>query len=270
MNVNPLVASNETHSSTISSLEIGNLYRQKLVLFLHISKCGGSTINYLLQKHMKGFESHDKKYSNVNGLPLDPPDCKIWTKRGQDRRIRFAVFDEARFDAFMDLCHSLQTQYVCTEFEHIVDFTRLQKFNAIICLRNPLKRYISQMHFYEGEKWQVGEPNMMVRTLCNKYLTGDVLSTEEEDRMLNHTIQLLSMVDIIILEQPQTFRVLEKFGIDVSKIERCNVTTTKSEYGLETEKALDVEQFKKDNRLDYALYDHACKLAEQRDHESKN
>lgn len=260
--------------------------RNKIVLFVHISKCGGSSMNDLLKQHLKPFYDSPKYYNN-NGNP--------WClQKGAKESIKFALYDEPRLDSFIDLCHSIQAQYVCTEFSHFQDLNLLQKFNPIICLRDPLARYKSQLKFYKDPIKRQGQPNMMVRTLCNKYWKNiSNCSPKEENDMLVHAKQAVKMMDIIILERPETHKVLQKYGIDVTKLKHLNSSKKKTGTGTVTicEKSgvvptkwllkktvqaqsaeeaqsvvnIDVAKFKRDNRLDYALYDYACKLAPDKD-----
>jgi hypothetical protein len=66
----------------------------------------------------------------------------------------------------------------------------------------------------------------------------------------------LSQFDtIFILEQPKTFGALRKYEIDTREFVKKNVNTKKQEIGMSR------EEFRKDNALDFELYDHAVELA---------
>ena len=244
-------------------------YHKKVLLFVHISKCAGTSITHLLRKHKNEFKSDDGHFYNKNGNP--------WSTTPHDHIIRFTSFDEARLNQFVNLCHSIGAEFVNAEFEQLQDIKLLRKFDAVVCLREPLSRYLSQRRFYPNKVSEKQASNMMVRTLCNQYWTVDTpynscikcptgylslksytASDEEQDAMLMRAKRLLDEMDVIILEKPETFRVLEKFSVDVTKLPHENKTKICSD------ETVDVARFKQENRLDYELYAYACQLATER------
>ena len=264
-------------------------YHKKVLLFVHISKCAGTSITDLLKKHKKEFKSDDGHFYNKNGNP--------WSTTPHHHLIRFPSFDEARLNQFVNLCHSIGAEFVNAEFEQFQDIKLLQKFDAVVCLREPLSRYVSQQKFYANKVTGKQASNMMVRTLCNQYWSVDApyqkkayLSTksytasdEEQDAMLMRAKRLLDEMDVIIMEKPETFRVLEKFSVDVTKLSHLNKTNasgskvTRGPVGADNDfviqckdrfsnnlETMDVARFKQENRLDYELYAYACQLATER------
>lgn len=230
----------------------------KIVFFLHFHKSGGSSINYL-------FNHYNKHKPNANGNP--------WTEAGEI--IKFWNYNKEEFNLFKTYLLTKKINFVAFEFNFfkLYDQIDLSNIELIVCIRDPYKRYVSNMLFDNVEKmhsfnnktiWRIGnkKTNGKYKVNYNKfnYYTkmlngfGDMPDIEINDKHLEIAKNNLSKFStIIILEDQETFKLLEKY--DIYKMEHKNKNKNKKNI------IANFEDFKNLNLYDYQLYEYAIELS---------
>ena len=247
----------------------------KLILFLHFHKCGGSSIVNIFKKN--NFQAYP---INSNGNP----------KNEKHEIIKYWNFDKKQIAEFVEDAMKQSTKFIALEWNY---FNKINPscendnlnlntlFNQVICFREPHKRYISILKHDEYSHnifdynefkqlnlvWTRSDTNQKFNINYNKdnyyvaMLNGYGESHGEIEMNESHLayaklILLKYFKAIIILENPVSFKLLEQFGIaNVMESERLNVRK------LDNKIIVDKQQFERNNILDYKLYEYAKELS---------
>jgi len=230
----------------------------KIIFFLHFHKSGGTTINDLFNKYKK----HEP---NTNGNP--------WSKSNKEI-IKFWNYDKDEFNKFKYYLLSQKINFVSFEWNYFkfYDEIDLTNIELIVCIRDPYKRYISNMMIYNMQNmhdfnnktiwWRRERSNQEFTVNFNKYNYYTKMLNgfgEQPNIEINQTHleiaknNLLKFSTIVILEDKDTFQLLEKYNIYT--VEHKNKNNNKNNI------LFDLEEFKKYNMYDYELYNYAIHLS---------
>lgn len=229
----------------------------KIILFVHFHKAGGTSINHMFYKDYKHYEP------NKNGNPYFD----------EETIIDFWNYNTEEFNIFKNDLRLKKVNFIAMEWNFFKYDVDLSDLNLLICFREPYDRFISAFNkdnrtsaiAYQKENIGCGKYINKVDFYLNynknnyyvKMLNGLGNSPDisiELHHLENACRILDKFQDIIILEKPQTFEKLKKYNID--NIIKHNVSNkTKINGGI------DREYFMRRNLYDYLLYDYACKLA---------
>lgn len=235
-----------------------NKSNQVILFYLHFHKSGGTTINCL-------FEQYNKHNPNRNGNPwLDNEIIKFWD------------YNKKEFNKFKSNLIFKKINFVAFEWNYFkfYDEIDLSNIELIVCIRDPYSRYISNMKvnncfdmnsFNQKTIWwsRVGSKQKF-KLNYNKYNYyvkmlngfGDNPDVEINEKHLEIAKKNLSKFStIIILENKDTFKLLEKYNIH--NIIHKNKNKDKDK----TKIISNFEEFKKYNSYDYELYNYAIKLS---------
>ena len=249
----------------------------KLILFVHFHKCGGTSIvNILKTNGLQGYPI------NSNGNP----------KNEQRAIIKYWNYDKNQLKKFVSDALHHNTKFIALEWNYFSKYTANYEggeqsldlknlFNQIICFREPRQRYLSILrhdeykhniiNYYEFKKinliWTRKDTNQKFNINYNKdnyyvaLLNGygeshGEITMNESHLIFAKNILLKHFKAILILEKPESFKLLEQFGVRNSMTsERLNIR--KSRKTLIVNK----EEFEKNNVLDYKLYEYAKALS---------
>ena len=235
------------------------MYNSSIIFFLHFHKAGGTTIN-------NAFNILSKHNTNKNGNPWD---------RKQGTMIQFWNYDRVRFDQFLTYLHEKQVKFVCFEWNYFKLYNQLsfKGCEFITCFRDPYERYVSDMNFsqiYKYDKYKnltltketdgkgrIIEINHNKSNYYVKMLNG---FGDQPDKVINQKHleiakkNLKNFSIILILEDPKTFKMLERYGIQ--RIAKRKVNANKKPVDIP------LKIFKKLNAYDYQLYEYAIKLSQ--------
>ena len=235
-----------------------------IIVFLHFHKSGGSTINNL-------FDSYIKHKPNKNGNP--------WK---DNQFIKFWEYNKKEFNQFKKYLNNLSVNFICLEWNFFINYNKLN-YNGvelITCLREPYERYKSNMNFYNKFNYKNYESknlhqrckikinynkfNYYVKMLNGLGNTPEAKIDESHFKIARKNLRKLFKT-IIILENKESFKLLEKFNIKYdgfNNIKRMN----------SNKKDIDINrnEFKKLNFFDYKLYNYAKRLSEYQLQEYKN
>lgn len=232
----------------------------KIICFLHFHKSGGSSINEL-------FKKYNKYKPNSNGNPWNKSNTKI---------IKFWNYNKDKFENFKNKLLSQKVNFVSLEWNFFKFYNEINLTNIelIVCIRDPYKRYISNMmvcnnhnmHSFNDEtiSWSRKRSNQKFKVNFNKYNYytkmlngfGDKPNIKINKTHLEIAKKILSKFStIIILEDKETFRLLEKYNI--YNIVHKHKNTKKQN----TNVVCKFEEFYKYNIYDYELYNYAIKLS---------
>tara|TARA_E500000178_G_C16915785_1_gene704862 strand:+ start:488 stop:1234 length:747 start_codon:yes stop_codon:yes gene_type:complete len=238
-----------------------NSYHNKIIFFLHFHKCGGTTINSLFNHFNKHKPSH-------NGNP--------WNKTNENI-IKFWNYKKKKFNAFKKKLISQHVNFVAFEWNYFkyynnIDFKNIE---LIVCLRDPYSRYISNMKmdkcndmkYYnkQQKKWSNKKADQRFYINYNKYNYyvkmlngyGDQPNIEVTNKHLEIAKKNLTKFStVLILEDKDTFKLLKKYNI--------NKITHKNKAVSTTPVVTNIDEFKMNNKYDYALYNYAVKLSRKR------
>lgn len=238
------------------------MYNNKIIFFLHFHKSGGSTINHL-------FNNYNKHIPNINGNP--------WCK-SHEKIIKFWNYNKNEFDNFKKYLLLQKVNFVAFEWNFFKYFNEIDTSNIelIVCIRDPYKRYISNMmvennhsiHIFNERTiwWNTERSNQKFKVNYNKYnyytkmLNGfgdqpNIEINQTHLEIAKHNLSKFST--IIILEDIDTFKLLEKYNI--FNIVHKNKNNNKNQNIL-----CQLEEFKKYNTYDYELYQYAINLTHSR------
>jgi hypothetical protein len=255
-----------------------NLVKEdKLILFVHFHKCGGSSIvNILKTNYLQGYPI------NSNGNP----------KNEQRELIKYWNYDKNQLEKFVRDALSHNTKFIALEWNYFSKYTANYKdsdqnlglnnlFNQIICFREPRRRYISILKHDEYKHnvidyhefktinliWTRKDTNQRFNINYNKdnyyvaLLNGygeshGEITMNESHLIVAKSILLKHFKAILILENPESFKLLEQFGIRNSMNSK-RLKVRKSRKRL----IVNEKEFKKNNILDYKLYEYAKALS---------
>ncbi len=234
---------------------------------MHFHKAGGTTINNL-------FFNYNKHIPNGNGNPL-----YISGDPSKAVEIPFSNYNRDEFNQFKKYLFLKNVNFVAFEWNFFKFYNELDLTNIelITSIREPYNRYISNMGkrpypcdtlegFYKWTFW-VHPPDISAQNFTvnyNKYnyyvkmLNG---FGNEPDLKINeiHLENAKKILDkfstIIVLENKETYKLLKKYNIN--QLAHCNQRTTdKPKKDINQ-----YEEFKKNNKYDYELYNYAIKLS---------
>ena len=244
---------------------------RRLILFMHFHKCGGSSIvNIFKRNNLQGYPI------NSNGNP-----------KHEDRSlIEFWRFDKNKLSNFASNALKLDTRFIALEWNYFVShfvtdgFFLNDLFKQVICFREPLKRYISvlkhdeyqhKIYNYEQFKhidlmWKRKDTDKtffinynkdnyyvaMLNGLGDRKQSGERASIRQEHLDKAKLILRRFFDAILILEDKQSFILLEKYGItNALDAERLKVNN-----GENMKIIVDEEAFRRNNKYDYELYEY--------------
>ena len=233
-----------------------------IIFYLHFHKCGGTTINSL-------FKKYNKHKPNTNG--------NTWCK-SNNKIIKFWNYKKNEFNAFKKKLNSQNIKFVAFEWNYFKYYNSidLKNIELVVCIREPYKRYISNMKMdnsynmtsYNKQNliWRRNRTNQRFNVNYNKYnyyvkmLNG---FGDQPDIEINRTHleiakkNLEKFSTILILENKNTFKLLEKYNI---------YNITHNNQGSQSNKKIvsNFEKFKKNNKYDYELYDYAIELSRKK------
>lgn len=230
--------------------------KDDIILFMHFHKSAGTSIN-------KMFENYRKFPVNKNGNPY----------MDKETIIHFWNFNKDQFNKFKMFVRSMNVNYVSLEWNFFLNEVDFSGMKLITCFREPYSRFISNLNFdkknnaFSFQQEKISAPkyinkkpfflNYNKNNYYVKILNGfgnspnlviDKTHLEKAKRILDN------FDEIIIMEYPETFKKLEKYGINTNV--KMNVNTSKKIDG-----GMKKDKFMKMNNFDYELYDYACKLA---------
>ena len=235
-----------------------------MIIFVHLHKCGGTTINHILKENKK---KHPK---SRNGNP--------WDKNGI---IPYWNFNKLEFSNFINNCYKKGTEYICLEWNYFINYTTLDlsKLKQIIIFRDPYSRYISilkhdeyehQNYDYDSfknvdivwERPQLTNQKFNINNNKDNYYVlllnglGNKHNIKVKKKHLTIAKERLNTFDtIIILENKDSFNLLKKYGINDINNTKSNVSKILNEYNV------DKMEFEKNNTFDRKLYNYAIKLS---------
>jgi len=230
---------------------------EKIIIFLHFHKCGGSSINKMFGKYKK-FKVH----KNCNPY------------RNNKNIIMFWNFKKNQFNKFKNELINNKVEYIALEWNYFKYYNTLDFNNIelITCFRDPYERYISNMRFdnnkdsnkYNNKNIIWNQGYVMQRFFVNynkfnyyiKMLNGfgnnpDIEVNNKHLKIAKNRLDKFSI--ILILEDKETFKQLDKF--ETTKIVKNNIN--KHNYKIEISR----EEFIEKNILDYELYEYAKKIS---------
>ncbi len=244
---------------------------------MHFHKCGGSSIvNILKTNNLQGYPI------NSNGNP----------KNEQREIIKYWNYDNNQLKKFVSDALIQNTKFIALEWNYFRKYTANYKdsdenlglnllFNQIICFRNPYHRYISILKHDEYKHnilnyndfkkinliWTRKDTNQKFYINYNKdnyyvaLLNGYGESHGEIEMNESHlniakNILLKHFKAILILENPESFKLLEQFGVR-NAMNSKRLKVRKSCKAI----VLNKEEFEKNNILDYKLYEYAKVLS---------
>ena len=252
-------------------LEITNT--TKLILFLHFTKAGGSSIVSAAKKLQNLY------LPNNNGNPHD---------RITEQRIPFWTFSDEHFMAFLSYCRDHGTTFIATENEWFhspsvfnEEFKLRYRIELVTQIKNPFDRFISNYFFSAQFLWlqvpfvqrlkmyhlrkmthHFTDWNMYVRVLSSQF---DHNVTEKDLEIAKRELDKFDLVTV--LEMPDVAKIwTAKYGMN---IQHRNANMKYNEiYAAERERDEDFDQnlqrfqeeFEILNRFDYMLYDYAKQL----------
>ncbi len=235
---------------------------KSIIFYLHLHKCGGTTINTL-------FKNYNKHKPNTNGNP--------WCKSNK-KIIKFWNYNKNEFNAFKKRLNSQNINFVAFEWNFFKHYNSidLNNIELVVCIREPYKRYISNMKMDNchnmtsyNKKNVIWRRDRSVQTFnvnYNKYNYyvkmlngfGDKPNIEINRKHLEIAKKNLEKFStILILENKDTFKLLEKY--DIYNIAHNN-------QGSQSNKKIvsNFEKFKKYNTYDYELYNYAIELSRKK------
>ena len=231
----------------------------KIIFFMHFHKSGGTTINYL-------FNKYNKHKPNSNGNP--------WCKSNTEI-IKFWNYNKDEFNKFKNYLLSQKVNFVGFEWNFFKFYNEINLTNIelIVCMREPHKRYISDMlvnnsnnmHAFNNKTiwWRRKRSVQRFKVNYNKYNYYTKMLNgfgDQPDIEINETHldiaknNLFRFSTIIILEDKDTFQLLEKYNIYNTEHKNKNNNNNKNIL-------FNLEEFKKYNTYDYELYNYAINLS---------
>lgn len=238
-----------------------NQKQGKIILFMHFHKSGGSTMNEM-------FNNFNKYPTNRNGNP--------WSG---NQIIPFWNYNKMQFNNFKKHLNQLNVRFIVSEWNFFKYYEQINFHNIelITCIRDPYKRFVSalsnkgrifnDMHEFEQQNivWSREKKGCVQQFPINinkfnyyvKMLNGfgDNHDTEINDSHLEIAKQnLRKFSTIIILDDPNSFSLLKKYGI-TKQIQKNQTTHKKNNVHF--------EEFKKHNLYDYKLYEYAIQLSKK-------
>lgn len=232
-------------------------------------KCGGTTIiqNILGCKNTIININEKLFYNNGN----------IWKNKNKKRQIlEIWNFNQSQLDKLKVPFFSLEWNYF-TKYNQL----DLNQYKQIVCFRKPYSRYISEINFNDPSR----PPNLLTYDLFKKYPLqwkrkespnqrfninfnqdnyytkmlnglGQYHNINVDDSHLSNAKERLNKFSIIlILEQKETFKLLEKIGVEFSdKVKKKPI---------DKNILVDKKAFEKNNKYDILLYQYAVQLSNQ-------
>ena len=241
-----------------------------MILFLHFHKCGGSTIN-------KCFNHYIKYKPNVNGNPFLVDD-----EYNKKSIIKFWEYKPDKINTFFHNIIEDKIQFIACEWNWFkysdIQHINFDKINLITCIRDPFERFISNYNanggntiFQTPEKynnkilyWERSFTNQKFKLNTNKYNyyvkllngLGNKPNAKINKTHLDNAKNILCKFNtIIILEKPETFKLLQEYGI--AEV----VTRNKSNKPKPIITQDFKDQFIINNKYDYELYNFAANLS---------
>jgi hypothetical protein len=243
------------------------------IFFLHFHKCGGTTINKLMNKKIK-FNK------NQNGNPINE----------NKREIRFWNFNKEKFNEFKQMLKSTNVEFVAFEWNFFKNYEELElhDIELITCFRDPYDRFLSNMnvpyclinrtehYIYDTVKYSAqnfkwinahtknfkdfgnnfyvsfNKFNYYVRKLCSLGNSPHIEINENHLKIAKERLKIFST--IIILENADSFKLLEKFGVDIMMVKNKN-----NNKGIKM--TISRDEFDKLNYYDIELYKFAIELS---------
>lgn len=250
----------------------------ELIFFQHFHKSAGTTIVNLLKNKYKLHKG------NINGNPY----TVISNKR---TIIKFWEFNKKEFREWINHIIGKGTQFIVCEWGFLRRENRIRWDNItfITCIRDPYNRMISNYNFDGGDHkfghikkyynnpnryWKKfkNEPFPITTNMSNYYvrqLSGcgnqhNEEITEEHLKEAKRVLELFSI--IIILENPRSFSLLGKIGINdppkhLKRRDTKDIRSVTNEFK---------NKFMEENRYDYELYEYAKKISSNMIIELKN
>ena len=238
----------------------------KIVHFQHFHKAGGTTITRLFCNHNK----YNAFIPNRNGNPY------IYTPNGQKLVYRYDLFNHTQFNRLKKGLNRNNINFICLEWNFFKNFESLNLKNValITVIRDPYDRYISNMKHDNVSNYSKYKKST-IRYKQNREFPVNVNKSNYYTKILNglgnlpnsdvtakHLERAKSRLkkfnSIIILENPESYKLLQKHGVNYTNQHR-----NKSKHPELKIKGITRKEFIKQNTYDYELYNYAKELSNQ-------
>ena len=246
---------------------------KSLIIFLHFHKAGGTSINH-------AFNRYQKYCGNLNGNP-----AKRLTV------VDYWNYTKEQLHSFVGSMFYGRVEFICLEWNFFVNYDTIdyRQLDLITCIRDPYHRFLSCLSYYERSDYvaynqetqlcgyrqtsnnqkfpiNVNKYNYYVKMLNGLGQQSDIEVNHQHLEIAKNNLHKFSA--ILILENPQSFRLLHKYGINhIGQHNKSN------KYRIDPN-TVPLAKFKHNNQYDYKLYDYACSLSnkqlEKLSHSSKH